>query len=257
MLGIINSPFVSTTLLVPARVLAAALGAVMAYGAIAPKSADADLISIQNVSGQPAVVSGSEMFAKNQPEGLLYHDSGDQRWSTYLQQENPPGMGVNEDWLRIYSKQFSQYVGDGWEYRVDNRPFSGSDANQPFPLVGDIQGGAIAGSSLDGSYIRFEMQEGPDIDQGRQYYSWTMNLLQGVTFQDGTTTKSGVWDTASGSIHNLPALVGPSGDIDGQYFTIDVTPAIPEPSTTGLILTGLTAAAAYRRRSRRSRVSGA
>lgn len=232
----------------------AVAGALIYAGAIAPQKANADLIGIANVSGSTGIGT-STMNLRNQVGGSIGGDVGDVRWSVY---GLPDGVIQGQSWLRVYSDQNNQYYNrTDLALQRDNRPFDGADANQPYPLILDTQG-TVAGLQLTGSRVQFQLQS--PIDAGREFYNWTMLLTQGVTFADGTTQKSGSWNLNASSTYDLPSVVGPSeGNITGAYGFLDMIPSnIPEPSTTGLIIGGIAAAAALRRRKlRRSGVASA
>jgi len=101
--------------------------------------------------------------------------------------------------------------------------------------------------------VRFELEDGPDISEGRRFYHWTQWFEpgKGASFSDGSMIKSGVWDLSATNIYNLPYynLVG----TQGRYSYITVVPSsIPEPATIGLIVGGLALARAARRRRKKS-----
>ena len=204
-------------------------------------NAGADIINVLNI---PATsdIGMSEMKIKNTEGGKLGADSGDSTaWP-----ERPPGSPDN--WLRVYSDQWNQFYGvSGYPLRVDNRPFSGTDANQPFPLVLDTQGpDAITSSN---NYIQFQLQDGPDIAQGRGFYGWMLSFVpgSGASFTDGTTTKSGVWNLSTDTTINLPPynLSGTQGKYGDLMLTI-----VPEPGTGLLLLLGASSAFLIRHRRR-------
>lgn len=224
----------------------AVAGAMIYVGAMAPRSADADLIKIIDNTGGQQGVGGSTMYISNQEGGSLNFDSGDMYW--YLL-ERPPGSADN--WLRVYSDQIN-ILRDRTdrEMQSDSRPFSGTDANKSFPLRLDTQGSDAITSS--GNYIQFQLQSA--IDEGREFYSWNFTLTDpNATFAEGSgNTRSGVWNLNNSSSLTLPAYN--LNGVQGLYGQLDVSPGlIPEPSTGALVLTGLAAAAVSRRRRNYSR----
>lgn len=215
-------------------------------GALAPKDADADLISVRSIGGD---VGNSEMFLSHQLGGELGFDSGD---STVWPDRPPAPGGGSENWLRIYSDQWNQYYNiEGSNLRTDNRPFhlerGEEEFNQPFPLVLDTRYGnnepSPAPITSSNNFVRFELQLGPDVDQGRQFYNWTMTIdpTAGASWADGFSgnTRSGSIDWLAlggqGSTADLPAYN--LTDTQGQYATLLVTP-IPEPSSVILLILG-------------------
>jgi len=216
-------------------------GALMGLLMILPgivRESSADLIQAANLPGDSGV-GYSVMDLANQEGGILGEDMGDGYW--FLEGGYP---GRPENWLRIYSDQNNQYYGvTGYEQDIDNRPFSGEDANHPFPLVLDTQGPDPITSS--NNHVGFVLNSG--IDEGREFYQWNMTLFNGATFADGSTNRSGLWDLAQDSTFNLPYYN--MSNVQGSYGTLTVTP-IPEPFTLSLLAVGAGLAALGSRRRR-------
>lgn len=206
------------------KMLAGGLIGLLGLLPVTAKNTHADLIQVANISSVSG--SSSASYLSNQEGGALGYDINDHSaWAP-----RPPGSP--DDWLRVYSDQWNQFYSiSNTALNIDNRPFSGEDANHPFPLVLDTQGpGSITSSN---NYIRFNLESG--IDEGREQYQWSMNLFNGATFSDGTTNKSGLWNLADSSTYNLPYYN--MSNVQGTYGTLNVTP-IPEPFTLSLLGVG-------------------
>lgn len=198
--------------------------------AMAPQSADADLIKIRLDGGQGA--SGSEMYIAHNIGGELGDDSGDIYW---FMSGAPPGSPA--DWLRIYSDQVNDYHSiSGFEQRIDNRP-ADTNLHAIFPLRIDTQGSNPISST--NNTIRFTLES--PVDAGREYYHWNITLSNGATFTDGSTHREGVidWHALGGQGATYEIAGINTANTQGLFGELNVLPSsIPEPSTTLLIIIG-------------------
>ncbi|MEM4181873.1 MAG: PEP-CTERM sorting domain-containing protein [Candidatus Pacearchaeota archaeon] len=215
-----------------------AAGLVGASSLFLPTKVKSDLVDVFLYEPSREDVGGSMMTLRNMEGGELgYDDIDDPFWPG-----RPPGSP--DVWLRVYSDQWKVYYNESSfpPIRVDARPYSGPDANQPFPLRADVQGlGEGETISANNCYFTFQAQNGYGTNGGyrdeglRDIYTWTLSLNPTYAqFTDGSYTKSGSFDLRQGQTFNTPAfnIYNVPGNTKFLEWTLQ---AIPEPSTISFI----------------------
>ncbi|MEM4605681.1 MAG: hypothetical protein QW103_01420 [Candidatus Pacearchaeota archaeon] len=208
---------------------------------LAPRNSNADMIRniISPGDAYPAV-GGSEMFLRNMEGGEL----GEDRFDAESWPERPPGSPPV--WLRVYSDQWRIYYNNPNDYPlwIDARPYSGPDANQPFPLRADVQGlGEGETISANNCYFTFQAQNGYGTDGGyrdiglRDFYNWTLSLNPTYAqFTDGSYTKSGSFDLTQGQTFNTPAFNIYNVPGNTKFLEFNLTPSIIPEAPTGSVV---------------------
>ncbi|MCS7049511.1 MAG: hypothetical protein NZ483_09505 [Verrucomicrobiae bacterium] len=158
--------------------------------------------------------------------------------------ERPPGSP--QIWLRVYSDQWRIYYNNDpeadYSLRIDARPYSGPDANKPFPLRADVQG-LNPGQTISASNCKFVFQAQNGYGTGggyrdvglRDYYDWVLTLNTNYAqFTDGSHAKTGRFDLTQGRTFETPTfnVTNLPPGVSFVEFTLTPTGAVPSFTVT-------------------------